>query len=469
MVNIFEVSDVFTPSSPAKLTFVERESINKKIVRALKTKGMQIIIYGPSGSGKTTLIENKLFQTYDNHIKTSCMKGMSYNEVLIDAFDQLKIFYLSEGTSTATSTVDINLKSSFQVIESQLKVTNSSSESHKATRLLPPQLTAQNLARFMGTAGYCWILDDFHKIDEAHKQELSQLMKVFMDKSIDFPELKIVCVGAVNTARQVVQYDKEMKGRVAEIKVPLMEHTEISKIITKGFELINIEICSNKIIDDIHHYSNGLASICHKLCSLICEGMGVDRTVTDSSLQNKDSIWIKNPENIGKDNFQDSNQMIEIAKLQSRPYIHNSHSGDKVTFEHLTYAINEFLDDSSDTIKQAFERAFKNKHASYILEALTECDEEGESIEEISNIINSMGHDFSADELKSLLSRLICENEGGIITCNENSSLYSFSSPFLMTFARNLFEQCEYKQRMSQGELYQMMNSALNTMKREFA
>jgi len=44
----------------------------------------------------------------------------------------------------------------------------------------------------------------------------------------------------VDTARQVVDYDKEMKERVAEIAVPLMTEEELFSIITKGEQLLNI-------------------------------------------------------------------------------------------------------------------------------------------------------------------------------------------------------------------------------------
>lgn len=472
MENIFEVNDVFTPSSPARLTFIERELINRRIVRALKTKGTQIIVYGPSGSGKTTLLENKLFQTYEQHIKTSCMKGMTFEAVLMDAFDQLRIFFLEEGSSTRTKTIDASIKSNFQVIDTQLKMSESDVSSNKSKRLLPPQLTAQNLARFMGEAGYCWILDDFHKVKKDDKEELSQLMKVFMDMSIHYPELKVVCVGAVNTARQVVQYDHEMKERVAEIKVPLMEEAEITEIIRKGFSLLNVEIAYEAIYSDIYHYSNGLASICHKLCQLICEGMDIEQTL-DLTAKNKNTMWIQPVEKIDEafsvDYFDDLDSDVveqKVANERNNLTGCSQMTGEKVTFEYLTYAVQEYLDSTSDTIKQAFDKAFQITNASIILEALSECGEEGESIDDLIQLANSMDLVIEPEGLKSLLGKLVCESGGSILTHNTDSHLYNFSSPFLMTFARNLFEHGDYRQKMSKGELFNMMNSAFNSLKK---
>ncbi len=56
----YKLYEVFTPSQPASFTFIERQSVIKRLDRELKTPGKQIIIYGHSGSGKTTLIKRIL-------------------------------------------------------------------------------------------------------------------------------------------------------------------------------------------------------------------------------------------------------------------------------------------------------------------------------------------------------------------------------------------------------------------------
>lgn len=92
----FDVTEVFTPTTPAKVTFVEREIVNEKLVNALNTPGKQIVVYGHSGNGKSTLLVNKLHQTYNGHITTRCMKGTTVNELMLNAFDKLDIYHPSE-------------------------------------------------------------------------------------------------------------------------------------------------------------------------------------------------------------------------------------------------------------------------------------------------------------------------------------------------------------------------------------
>lgn len=55
----YAATEVFTPTSPARATFVERGTVNDKLVSALSTPGKQIVVYGHSGSGKTTLLINR--------------------------------------------------------------------------------------------------------------------------------------------------------------------------------------------------------------------------------------------------------------------------------------------------------------------------------------------------------------------------------------------------------------------------
>ena len=90
------VRDVFTPTKPARIAFVEREEVNDKLVNALRTPGKQLVVYGHSGTGKTTLLLNKLQQLYEHHITTRCMKGLKFEQLLLDAFDQLEPYYISD-------------------------------------------------------------------------------------------------------------------------------------------------------------------------------------------------------------------------------------------------------------------------------------------------------------------------------------------------------------------------------------
>lgn len=92
----YDINEIFTPSSPATHTFVDRPAINNLLVDGIRTRGKQLIIYGHSGTGKTTLLFNKLNQTYDDYIITRCTSDLTFNQLVINAFDQLEKFFISK-------------------------------------------------------------------------------------------------------------------------------------------------------------------------------------------------------------------------------------------------------------------------------------------------------------------------------------------------------------------------------------
>ena len=108
-MTIYFTRDVFTPAKPARIAFVERDSVNDKLVNSLTTPGKQIVVYGHSGTGKTTLLANKLTQLYERHITTRCMKGLKFEQLLLDAFDQLSPFYTQERQSVVKTSTGIDL------------------------------------------------------------------------------------------------------------------------------------------------------------------------------------------------------------------------------------------------------------------------------------------------------------------------------------------------------------------------
>lgn len=394
--------DVFTPTKPARIAFVERDAVNDKLVNSLRTPGKQIVVYGHSGTGKTTLLVNKLQQLYECHITTRCMKGLKFEQLILDAFDQLAPYYTQERQQAQKLTTGIDIGATYHMLQAKISGGSSSDSSEKQARILPPQLTPQALGRFLGAQKACWILEDFHKIDDGEKAKLSQLMKVFMDLSDEFPDLKIVALGAVDTARQVVEYDPEMRNRVAEIHVTLMTESEISQIIHKGEEALNISI-SPQIKQLVAKHSNGLASVCHHLCLNMCHAAGITETVDGS------------------------------------PY--------QVTHEQCEAAVKTYVEEASDSIKSAFDKAFKQRkktqyaNAPLIIEALSALYEGGATRSDILRQIQGKEPKYPETNLKYLLPKLCTVEYGGVIRFDSNSGLYSFSDPIYRAYALAQFHR----------------------------
>lgn len=112
--------EVFTPTKPARIAFVDRDEVNDRLVNALSTPGKQVVVYGHSGTGKTTLLVNKLHQLYERHITTRCMKGLTFEQLILDAFDQIGSYYTYEKSFTHKIQTSAELASSYQLLSAKI-------------------------------------------------------------------------------------------------------------------------------------------------------------------------------------------------------------------------------------------------------------------------------------------------------------------------------------------------------------
>jgi hypothetical protein len=388
--------EVFTPSRPAKIAFVERDSVNDKLVHSLNTPGKQIVVYGHSGTGKTTLVTNKLTQLYEFHITTRCMSNMKFDQLILDAFDQLEPYFTSEKGSELTTKTGFNLSAKYKSLQASISTQLDVKTTQKENRILPPQLTPQALGKFLGAHKACWVLEDFHKIHESEKSGLSQLMKVFMDLSDEYDELKIIAIGAVDTAREVVKYDPEMRNRVSEILVPLMTESEIYAIIEKGEKALNVRF-SEEIKKLIAKHSNGLASACHQLCLNMCHAADI----------------------------------LETLSGDPKP----------LTKEHLEKAVKTYIEEESDSIKNAFDKALKKRrkaqydNANIIIKALSSIEVGEAARADILKKIRLDEPSYPEPNLKYMLPKLCSPEYGEIVRFDSNSGLYSFSDPMYRVYA----------------------------------
>lgn len=398
---IHAVGDVFTPSSVASLTFVARESINDRLVDALRTKGKQVVVYGHSGCGKTTLLENKLSQLFSLHIKTSCMKGMTFEQILADPLRQLKAMYVAERAGKIGGKVGVTAGLPKEItLPVGFSFESSHEDSTKAVPIAPNVVTPHVVAEMLGVNGACWVLEDFHKIETAEKQKLAQCMKMFMDLSARYPDLKMIFIGAVHTAHKVVEYDPELHNRVAEVPVPLMTESELKEIIHLGEQALNISI-DPRITDRIVSVSNGLAAVTHQIALNFCHARGIECTQPEKS-------------------FLDTSKWLP--------------------------ALERYLESSSDTLRTVFEKSVKDMkkrkydHGRLILRALTRFPQSGATRGDILQKIRETEPAYPASGLSSHLKALQSEERCSILTCDENTLEYSFSEPVHRAFCYMLFE-----------------------------
>jgi GTPase SAR1 family protein len=388
------IYEVFTPTTQARLNFVGRAKVNDSLVDALRTPGKQVVVYGESGSGKSTLLLKKLEELYPAHITTRCSASSNFTNILLDAFDQLDQYYVDVRSHKTTKNAGVNLGGQFLAIKAAIATQVSKENANQSKRILPPQLTPQRLGEFIGAQHLCWVLEDFHKVPLSEKTMLAQTLKIFSDLARDFPDLRIVAVGATDTAREVVQYDREMRNRVAEINVPLMDEGELRSIIVNGSRLLNVS--SLLVANDIVSFSSGLASVTHHLALNACMAAGVVETTPT------------------------------LTKLKETD---------------LESAVAQYISESSDTLKALFDVALVRKrerrydNTRLILGALASGRVEGMSTGAIRAHIQQTQPDYPAGNLTTYLRKLTTDERGGIVRLTANGA-YRFSDPIVHSYAR---------------------------------
>jgi len=411
-----KVKDIFTPSSAAELSYINRGSQEKQFKRALNTNGKQLVVYGHSGSGKTTMINNILHSADLNYIKTRCIEKMTIEEIIYDAFHELGAVYTERLEEGAEYKIAATIKAGFNQILG-LGLTGEQKVSRKETtkRVVDFQKNPNQLTKFFGALDCIWVIEDFHKLNPDAKRELSQIMKVFMDAAEKFPDLKVIAVGAVDTARQVVHYDKEMDHRISEVHVPLMQPDELRSIISKGEDYLNVSF-TGEVVERIVAYSSGLAAVTHQLSALACESKGVAET--------------------------------QIVKKVIKD-------------DDLEYAIMEYVNEKSDSLKEVYEQAVKNEnHRSLVppdklIKTILKLNQDNFTDADVLQMLEGKNTTLSLKEIKMYLMELTLMNKGEILRYNRNADTYCFSNPFLRGYCYIHLIKHPHRNKLSLHKEYQ--------------
>lgn len=392
-VHPITVENVFTPSTAAVENYVPRPELEDSIKRDLKTPGKQLLVYGHSGSGKTTIIRKILKQEHIRYIITQCEEATTYEQIMLNAFDALNQFVVSQKSFNKSTKATATLSSEYNNIKSQIGVEGVNVESYTIVPILPPQLTPQKLAAFFGEGEIIWIIEDFHKVKPTEKKRIADIMKIFVDNANDYRKTKVICIGACDTTNELVELDPNLKNRIAEIEVNLLSEKSIRAIVCNGFQLLNIYI-TKELENKLVYYASRLGTQAHQMCLDICRGKNINK------------------------------RSYKVIQLEDDAF---------------THAVNSFISDNKNTLTTIYEKAIKNEIGWYILRTFSFHSHQKLSFREIKKYINnSKKHSFDDIEIKNSLHEL-SSPPFSVILYNVNTEKYTLASPFWESFLRMQF------------------------------
>jgi hypothetical protein len=118
----------------------------------------------------------------------------------------------------------------------------------------------------MGAIGTV-IVDDFHRLDDATKQRLSDYMKVLADT--EDPNSKLILVGINKTGHQLIKFAHDLGLRLDVYRLEANPIESLEQLIQLGANHLNISILAGEEIAERAQGSFQLTQlICHKLCVL---------------------------------------------------------------------------------------------------------------------------------------------------------------------------------------------------------
>lgn len=198
---------VFKRSGVPTYTFVEpREYRHLKV--ALRTAGRGVIVEGPSGIGKTTAV--------------------------LTAVSQM-------GLTDRAQKLSARIKEDCEIIE-----------------MLP------EMVRSPGGAGMI-IVDDFHRLPDAVKHKIADLMKDMADR--EDHKTKIVLIGINKAGNSLVNFAPDLNNRIDTIRFETNSVEEVRSLIAKGEEALNIKI---RAADARAKDARGSFHIAQILCHDVC-------------------------------------------------------------------------------------------------------------------------------------------------------------------------------------------------------
>jgi len=222
---------------------------------------------------------------------TRCESSTSYTDLLASAFSQTGATQFDRGSSHDSLLVNVESQvGGGALVPASVKAgAKAGIDTHEdRIPVVAVQVTAETLARHLGSLGYVWIIEDFHKVSDETRTALADALKVFSDASVSYPRLAIIVLGASDSPSQVMATPANMTGRLAAIQLPPLNDDELGQILDKGRELLNVDLLA--VRDQIIRHSVGVASVTHALAFECCRALSVLETNSTSVAVNGEAL-----------------------------------------------------------------------------------------------------------------------------------------------------------------------------------
>lgn len=268
-----EITEVFPAVGKPALTYVERDEgrYEKNLKNGLLNPGQICVLTGPSKTGKTSLYRQVLPQIRRQELTVRCSGNLTPGAFWASALENLDFRRLSESSQSwgadLTAKIGVNGEAGWswlaKIMSSIGFEVSGKGEYGVKKEFITAPVNAKHLIPLLQEMPIQLIVEDFHYLEDSVKREVFQQWKSFVDEGIS-----VLVVSTTHHATDIARANQDLSGRVRLIDVGKWEETDLAKIPTKGFSLLQIKH-SQVTANNIARESVGLPIITQQICQQI--------------------------------------------------------------------------------------------------------------------------------------------------------------------------------------------------------
>lgn len=381
------IGEIYTPSYPIELKelFSGRTDQLSAVFDFLRQKGKHIIVFGDRGVGKTS---------FANVIKVICESDRQVAKVSCSTEDTFETLFHNVLSKLTYDYEEAQQKIGFG---SDIEKTNKSlifSNLYSIDQINIPVLTS-----VLGLINPVVILDEFDRLDpnKFNKSIFTDFIKNLAD---NLPNSTIIIVGVSEDVSSLIDEHLSIERNLSQIYMPSMSSDEITAIIKKGEEPLQLTF-DESVIRRIINLSSGYPHFTHSLCYY----------------SSTSAVW---------------------------------DSSNTITDQHLNIAIKQTIDNAHESLRNSYRTATLATKQNIYQEVLY-----------AASIVKTDEYGyFQANDLEDILSKILekevkvnnftfhlgkfCSDERGEIfsmTGTKNRHRYKFRNPLMKAFIRLKTEQ----------------------------
>jgi Cdc6-like AAA superfamily ATPase len=248
-----QAGKVFTPAAPVDkhALFAGRKDQLRKVVDTVVQRGRHAIIFGERGVGKTSLanvLEDTL-QAPGGEVITAhvnCDSADTFQSLWLKIFDEIELH-----TEVRSAGFQPNIFHETTTVAAEL---HSPVTTNKVRKLL--SVLSENALLVV-------IVDEFDRVQNTEARSMfADTIKMLSDHSVP---ATLVIVGVADTVDELLAEHLSIERALVQIHMPRMSAEELSEIITKGINKLNVKI-ETEAKERITLLSRGLPHYTHALC-----------------------------------------------------------------------------------------------------------------------------------------------------------------------------------------------------------